>query len=74
MDKRSLKVFNIVAGANFLEILADQVLARFPTRETTRPPQTLSLTKLRKLPGYGFVLKSYRATRYSNTRFRSAAT
>ena len=37
MDKRGPQVFSIAAGAPFLEILADEVLARFPTGETTRP-------------------------------------
>ena len=37
MDKRGPQVFSIAAGAPFLEILADQVLARFPTGEAPRP-------------------------------------
>src|SRR5665213_2890501 len=37
MHKRGPQVFSIAAGAPFLEILADEVLARFPTGETTRP-------------------------------------
>ncbi|MEO9167644.1 MAG: hypothetical protein ABI230_04495, partial [Aestuariivirga sp.] len=58
MDKLGPQVFNIVAGANFLEILADQVLARFPTGETTRPLSdwTILLPSRRAAQAFGEIL------------------
>ncbi len=37
MSKRLLRVYSIAAGAAFLEILADEVLKRFPNGEDKRP-------------------------------------